>query len=86
MVVRIFSTFEIMGGSIPTGKEGTLSTAFFTSAKTTSIFLPRSISIFIIAEFSFETDVILSMPTMPFRLFSILSTTPSSISLGEAPK
>ena len=59
MVSRIFSTFEIMGGSMPTGKEGTLSTAFFTSAKTTSILLPLSISIFISAEFSFETEVTL---------------------------
>ena len=85
MVGRLFSTFAITGGSMPEGKEGTLSTAFFTSDKTTSIFFPFSTSTFTLAEFSLETEVTLSTPTIPFKLSSILRTTPSSISAGEAP-
>ena len=85
MVGLIFSILAIMGGSIPVGKEGTLSTAFFTSDKTTSIFLPFTISTFINAEFSRETEVTRSMPTIPFKLSSIFNTMPSSISCGEAP-
>ena len=85
MVGLTLSTLAITAGSIPEGKEGTLSTAFFTSDKTTSTFLPFSTSILTVAEFSLETDVTLSTPTIPFKLSSILSTTPSSISAGEAP-
>ena len=81
----MFSTFAITAGSIPEGKEGTLSTAFFTSDKTTSIFFPFSTSIFTLAEFSLDTEVTLSTPTIPFKLSSIFNTTPSSISCGEAP-
>ena len=47
--------------------------------------MPFSTSIFTVAEFSLETEVTLSTPTIPFKLSSILSTTPSSISAGEAP-
>ncbi len=81
----MLSTLAITGGSIPEGKEGTLSTAFFTSDKTTSIFFPFSTSTFTFAEFSLETEVTLSTPTIPFKLSSIFNTTPSSISAGEAP-
>ena len=81
----MLSTFAITAGSIPDGKEGTLSTAFFTSDKTTSIFLPFSTSTFTTAAFSLDTEVTLSTPTIPFKLSSILRTTPSSISAGEAP-
>ena len=85
MVGRIFSTFAITGGSMPEGKEGTLSTEFFTSANTTSTFLPFSTSTVIVAEFSLETEVTRSTPTVPFKLSSIFRTTPSSISCGDAP-
>ncbi len=74
-----------MGGSIPTGKEGTRSTVFLTSDNTTSIFLPFSASTTIFAKFSLETEVTRSIPIKPFKLSSILSTIPSSISIGEAP-
>ncbi len=50
MVGATFSIFAITGGSKPVGKEGTRSTAFLTSAKTTSISLPVSISTLIFAE------------------------------------
>ena len=85
IVDLILSTFAIIGGSIPEGKEGTLSTAFLTSAKTTSMLLPFKVSTLMVAEFSLDTDVTRSIPTIPFKLSSILSTTPSSISSGEAP-
>ena len=85
MVGLMLSTFAITGGSIPEGKDGTLSTAFFTSDKTISIFLPLTTSTFTEAEFSLDTDVTLSTPTIPFKLSSIFKTTPSSISSGEAP-
>ena len=38
-----------------------------------------------INHFSLDTDVTLSTPTRPLRLSSILSITPSSISIGDAP-
>ncbi len=85
IVGRKFSTFAITGGSNPTGNDGILSTAFFTSDKITSIFCPLKTSTVTTAEFSNETDVTLSTPTIPFKLSSILRTTPSSISAGEAP-
>ena len=85
MVCLVVSTLAIIGGSMPLGKEGTLSTAFLTSAKTTSIFLPLTVSTLMEAEFSCDTDVTRSTPTIPLRLSSILRTTPSSISAGEAP-
>jgi len=81
----MFSIFAIIGGSRPIGKDGTLSTAFLTSATKTSMFLPLSISTLIFAEFSLDTEVTLSIPTIPFRLFSIFRTTPYSISSGDAP-
>ena len=36
-------------------------------------------------EFSLDTEVTRSTPRRPFKLSSILSITPSSISIGEAP-
>ena len=81
----MLSTFAITGGSMPEGKEGTRSTAFFTSDNTTSMFFPFSTSTFTLAVFSFEIEVTRSTPTIPFKLSSILRTTPSSISAGDAP-
>ena len=72
-------------GSIPTGKEGTLSTAFLTSKSMKSISFPFSISTLILPLFSFEVEVTRSTPLSPLRLSSIFRTTPSSISWGEAP-
>jgi len=85
IVGAIASIFAITGGSIPDGKEGTRSTAFFTSARTTSISESRKVSILMVAEFSRETEVTRSIPTSPFKLSSIFRMTPSSISCGEAP-
>ena len=85
IVSLIFSIFATTAGSIPVGKLGTLSTAFFTSAKITLISYPFIISTLIDAAFSLEVEVMRSTPITPFKLSSIFRTTPSSISWGEAP-
>ena len=79
------SSLETIKGSIPTGKVGTLSTAFLTSKSMKSIFLPFSISTLIFPLFSREVEVTLSTPFNPFRLSSILRIIPSSTSCGDAP-
>ncbi len=85
MVCLIRSCFATTSGSIPVGKFGTRSTAFFTSESITSISSSLSISTVIFPPFSRDTDVTLSTPIRPFKLSSIFKTTPSSISCGAAP-
>ena len=85
MVSLTASSLETTNGSIPVGNEGTLSTAFLTSSSIKSISFPFSISTLIDPAFSREVEVTRSTPCKPFRLSSILSTIPSSISWGEAP-
>ena len=84
-VSRMFSCFATTNGSIPEGKLGTRSTAFFTSESITSISSSISISTVILPPFSLDVEVTRSMPTNPFRLSSIFKTIPSSISSGAAP-
>ena len=80
IVGRTASSFETTRGSIPVGKEGTRSTAFFTCNSIKSISLPFSISTLILPLFSLEVEVTLSTPSKPFKLSSILRTIPSSTS------
>ncbi len=79
------SCLATTSGSRSTGNEGTRSTAFLISAKTTLISSSSSISTDTVPVFSDDMDVNLSMPCKPLRLSSIFRITPSSTSCGEAP-
>ena len=66
------SILVITIGSRSAGKEGTLSTAFFTSKSIASSSNFSSVSTNIEPEFSLEVDVTLIIPGIPFKFSSIL--------------
>ena len=82
---RVGNTDSMTGGSMVLGKEGILSTAFFTSSKMTLMSKSDRVSMMIEALFSWETELTRSIPDIPLRLRSIFSTIPSSTSSGAAP-